>query len=188
MPIEIERKFLVDLEPAAWPVELLAASAADILQGYVTAPDGETEIRLRRICEVPAPGGVEDAELPLAPPVYKLAVKYDLPGSSWSGERQELEGRMTGEDFEKSWPLTAGSSLEKRRVSYGFWLPNDKMLAVAVDTFGGRLSGLQMIEVEFETRKEAEAFEHPYFFGREVTDDRRYRNRNLASADRLPSD
>jgi CYTH domain-containing protein len=40
--------------------------------------------------------------------------------------------------------------------------------------------------VEFASEEEAAAFRPPGWFGPEVTDDPRYRNRSLAEADRPP--
>jgi CYTH domain-containing protein len=79
------------------------------------------------------------------------------------------------------WELTEGRRLQKarRRVRLGD--------AVAeVDEYGGALDGLVVAEVEFDDEEAASRFQPPSWFVREVTDDKRYSNRNLAS-DGLPA-
>ena len=51
-----------------------------------------------------------------------------------------------------------------------------------LDIFKGRLEGLVMVEVEFGSEAEAEAFVPPAWFGVEVTADPRYRNSYLSTA------
>ena len=46
--------------------------------------------------------------------------------------------------------------------------------------YKGELSGLAVCEVEFDDENQAKEFLPPYFFGKEITGDARYRNRNLA--------
>jgi adenylate cyclase len=49
------------------------------------------------------------------------------------------------------------------------------------DIFKGENSGLEVVEVEFNSIEEAEAFNYhiPHWFGIEITEDKRYNNRNL---------
>ena len=47
--------------------------------------------------------------------------------------------------------------------------------------YSGALTGLSVAEVEFATEDAADAFEPPAWFGREVTDDPRFKNQRLAS-------
>jgi len=49
-----------------------------------------------------------------------------------------------------------------------------------MDFYKGELSGLAVCEVEFDDENQAKEFLPPYFFGKEITGDARYRNRNLA--------
>jgi len=46
--------------------------------------------------------------------------------------------------------------------------------------YAGDLAGLTMIDVEFGSEAAAERVRPPGWFGREITDDPRYRNRRLA--------
>lgn len=50
-----------------------------------------------------------------------------------------------------------------------------------VDIFEGYLSGLITVEVEFQTEQDSKVFIPPFWFGKEVTEDVNYKNKNLAS-------
>ena len=58
-------------------------------------------------------------------------------------------------------------------------------LVIELDVYAGSLSGLQVAEVEFGDEDAARRFRPPAWFGREVTDDDRFKNRSLA-VDGLP--
>jgi CYTH domain-containing protein len=49
------------------------------------------------------------------------------------------------------------------------------------------MEGLVLAEVEFPSREKSEEFEPPDWFGKEVTEDIRYKNQNLAQKD-VPKD
>ena len=49
-----------------------------------------------------------------------------------------------------------------------------------VDLYHGHLEGLATVEKEFQTEEEANSFTPPDWFGRDVTNDSRYKNKNLA--------
>jgi CYTH domain-containing protein len=53
-------------------------------------------------------------------------------------------------------------------------------LVVELDVFSGKNNGLVIAEVEFETQEQAELFQKPDWFGKEVTNDLAYRNSNLS--------
>jgi adenylate cyclase len=90
--------------------------------------------------------------------------------------RSESEIELTSEQFDSLWPATEGRRVEKtRRV----W-PLEGGPAAEVDVYAGRLDGLVVVEVEFVSASEAEAFVAPAWFGSEVTDDDRFKNRRLA--------
>ena len=46
--------------------------------------------------------------------------------------------------------------------------------------FKGKLEGLVMAEVEFESTEDAKSFEPPRWFGEDVTGDDRFSNRKLS--------
>lgn len=49
-----------------------------------------------------------------------------------------------------------------------------------VDEFSGALAGLFLCEVEFSDEAQAGAFVPPQWFGADVTEDGRYKNKSLA--------
>ena len=53
---------------------------------------------------------------------------------------------------------------------------------IEVDVFEGNLSGLVMAEIEFASVEASQDFRPPPWFSREVTDDARYKNKNLAQS------
>lgn len=130
-----------------------------IRQGYV-ALDGDTEVRVR-----------------ITPRAAVLTIK-----SGHGGTRVEEEVALDDRQGESLWQLTEGRRVQKsrRRVRSGD-------VEVEIDEYGGALDGLLVAEVEFPDAASCDAFEPPSWFGREVTDDRRYANRSLA-VDGLPED
>ncbi len=96
---------------------------------------------------------------------------------------EETEREITREEFDAAWPSTENRRLEKRRTNF----PLDGGLVAEIDVFDGSLEGLLYVEVEFESVDEAKAFDPPDWFGREVTDDYRYKNSSLARLG-LPED
>jgi CYTH domain-containing protein len=134
------------------PAGLESFASAEIHQGYIAVSDG-LEVRLRR-------KGARCTE----------TVKG--PGSLC---RLEIEVELSESQLETLWPATEGRRVVKRRyrVPYG---PH----TVELDVYRDRLEGLVTAEVEFDSVEASVAFEPPPWFGRELTEDPRYKNRNLA--------
>jgi CYTH domain-containing protein len=130
-----------------------------IRQGYIAA-EGEVEVRLRAKGEK-----------------LFLTVKR---GAGLVREEREVE--LSTHQFEVLWPSTEGWRLEKTR----YQVPIGE-LTLEVDVYSNPLAGLVTAEVEFLTEKDAATFVPPSWIGVEITDDRRYSNRNLARFGR-PSD
>lgn len=126
----------------------------DIRQGYVALHEDGTEVRIRDI----------DGE-------YILTVK-----SGGGMQRMEEEISVSADDFENLWQFTAGRRIEKVRYE----LPLDSGLICELDVFSGGLRGLVLAEVEFPSESAALGFSAPGWFGEEVTEDSRYKNKNLA--------
>jgi len=89
--------------------------------------------------------------------------------------RREFQIELDRPQFEELWPATQGQRLEKTR----YRLEAEGHL-LDVDVFGGSLTGLMVVEVEFGDERDAAAFVPPEWFDREVTGDDRYANRSLA--------
>jgi adenylate cyclase len=141
------------------PSALAFARRRAILQGYL-ALDGDTEVRIRR-----TPDGAT------------LTIKHG------SGEVRVEEELALGErQADALWKLTDGRRLQKVRREMRV-----DGVDVEVDEYAGALDGLVVAEVEFVDEASSQAFEPPPWFGREVTDDPAYKNRNLGMFG-LPAD
>jgi CYTH domain-containing protein len=142
------------------PPTLRLARGETIKQGYL-ALDGDTEVRLRTGSEPP-----------------KLTIK-----SGRGQVRTEIELDVEGRDASALWELTDGRRLEKtrRRMRVGG-------VQAEVDEYGGTLTGLVVVEVEFGDEQAASAFTAPDWFGREVTGEPPYANRSLACDGLPPAD
>ncbi|WP_051471455.1 CHAD domain-containing protein [Patulibacter minatonensis] len=196
MGIEIERKFLVDDDPATWGPAVTETRSWEIRQGYVTPPgaDPEVRVRLTRPAAGPTPGA-ESSEGPApptgtaeAPVVRQLTTKAARPGAGEDAVvRTEVEVGITAEEFDELWVVTDGRRIEKLRTEYRLGGAPDAPLCT-VDRFGGPLAGLVLAEVEFDGEDASAAFVPPPFLRVEVTADRRYRNAALAGAGRPPAE
>jgi CYTH domain-containing protein len=149
---EIERKWLVD-DP---PDHLNEHPSQQVDQGYLAIdPDG-TEVRVRRSDDVTV-----------------MTVKQ-----GGGRTRAEEEFAIPADRFERLWPLTANRRVQKRR----YRIPGPDGLTFELDDYGADHQGLVVVETEFPDERSAESFSPPAWFGREVTDDPRYKNQNLAKS------
>ena len=131
----------------------------EIEQGYLAITD-DLEVRLRRYGDQSF-----------------LTVK-----SSGNESRIEEEIEIDEGRFAALWPLTDGRRIQKRR----YRIPFGDGLTIELDVYHDRLDGLLTAEVEFNSLADATAFVPPGWLGPEVTDDRRYKNKRLAT-EGLPS-
>lgn len=153
--MEIERKFLIQDAPFGLSEH---AEAFEIEQGYFLTDVG-TKMRVRSKTNV-------DGDV-----VY---VQTRKEGDGLVREEDEWE--ISKEAFEAIWPDTEGKRLQKTR----YLIPHES-LVVELDVYHGPLEGLMTAEVEFESVDEAMAFEVPRWFGKELTDDHRFTNAELAT-------
>ncbi|MCY3868794.1 MAG: CYTH domain-containing protein [Gemmatimonadetes bacterium] len=134
--------------------DLTACTGVEISQGYLSVGENDPEIRLRRNGER-----------------FYQTVKIGK-----GVQRTEVEVELSQAQFDNLWPLTEGRRVEKVRyeIAEGIW-------TIELDVYRGHLKGLIVAEVEFETIDESSRFVPPLWFGREVTDDDRYKNAILAN-------
>jgi CYTH domain-containing protein len=121
-------------------------------QAYL-AVDGEVEVRVRD------KGGT-----------FLLGVK-----GGRGLERTEIELEVDAATFDELWQLAPARRIEKTR-----YLAPASGHTAEVDVYGGSLAGLVVAEVEFDSRRDAEAFVPPPWFGDELTGDARWSNAALA--------
>lgn len=89
--------------------------------------------------------------------------------------REEYNLPLTKEAYDSLLKKCDGVIIKKRRHLIPF---NDH--TIELDVFLEPLSPLIMAEVEFESIEDAMAFKGPEWFLKEVTDDKRYHNSNMA--------
>ena len=148
--VEIERKFLVGDVPSN--LDEYRSGAID--QGYLAIAQGGLEVRIRRYGEQSF-----------------LTIK-----SGGGPVRLEEEIEIDQRRFDSLWRLTEGRRIRKRR----YLIPHDDSYTIELDVYEGALSGLITAEVEFESPEAAAAFAPPAWLGDDITEDSRYKNRQLA--------
>ena len=89
--------------------------------------------------------------------------------------REEYEMPLTAEAFEHMLPKIDGILIDKIR----YMIPLDEKHVAELDIFQGILAPLRLVEVEFESIEEANAFVPPEWFGDDVTNSGEYHNSNL---------
>lgn len=135
------------------PQTVFHSRCAEIFQGYISSPNDVTEVRVRNIESK-----------------YYLTIK-----SQGHLIRSEHEVALTEEQFAVLWPLTEGKRIEKTRYFF-----HEKGRLIEVDVYKHPLIGLIVAEIEFMSVKESWEFTPFAWFGEEITNDARYKNRNLA--------
>lgn len=133
--------------------DLSGLRGKDVIQGYIAVTSDGTEVRVRQ----------------------KAGKYFQTIKSDGGLVRSEIEIELTKPQFEILWQATAGRRLEKTRYEIG--LDGAK---IELDVYKGALTGLIVAEVEFPTVRHSENFVQPAWFGQEVTEDKRYKNKNLA--------
>jgi CYTH domain-containing protein len=135
------------------PENLESFPKKEIKQGYVSISEDGTEVRVRQ----------------------KNNKFYHTTKSAGGLVREEIEREISQEEFDTFWAQTEGRRVEKTR--YEIPLEND--LIAELDIYHGGLDGLQTVEVEFHGNN-IEGFTPPDWFGDDVTENRAYKNANLA--------
>jgi CYTH domain-containing protein len=158
--MERERKFLITHAPGRlgrFPHKM-------IRQGYLAIPGrgdkNAVEIRLRD------EGGKQ-----------LLTVKGGRGQS-----RTEVEVPIAKSSFRSLWRLTKGKRVQKVRYK----IPLGQ-LTVELDVYRGKLRGLMIAEVEFESDRQLRNFRPPQWIGREVTGRDAFNNSRLATQDKPPA-
>lgn len=154
--MEIERKYLIHTLPkniTDYPHHIIE-------QGYLST---NPVVRIRRIDDN-----------------YYLTYK-----GSGLMVREEYNLPLTKESYEHMLPKIDGLLIQKIRyliplkpIDCG--LKDTKSLLAELDVFEGKLAPLMLVEVEFESVEDANAFIAPDWFGKDVTKDGRYHNSNLS--------
>ena len=134
------------------PENLDQYPSTEITQGYLAITEDGTEVRLRK----------------------KGERHFQTVKSGFGLQRNEAEIEISKDQFEKLWSMTEGKRIEKVRIQI-----DHSGIKIELDIYSGILDGLIVAEVEFPSIELANSFLPPNWFGREVTEDERYKNRNL---------
>ena len=92
--------------------------------------------------------------------------------------REENEKEITEDTYNKIIKYRIGRIINKLR----YRIPLDNELVAELDYYLDDLSPLVTVEVEFKSLEDANSFVVPTWFGKEITEDVRYKNDNLAVA------
>ena len=91
----------------------------------------------------------------------------------------ELEKNITDKEYENSKPFEGSQVIEKYRCI----VPIENNLIAEVDIFTGKLEGVIVTEVEFESTFQAETFKIPEWFEKEL-DNKKFSNRKISTQSR----
>ena len=154
---EIERKFL----PTALPGDLESLPSREIVQGYLSI---NPAIRVR------ASRGH-----------YRLTIK----GGGLVSRTENTFELGSEEAFLHLLKKCDGRVIRKRR--YLVPIQGYPHLKGELDVFKDELTGLVILEVEFPSEEEAQAFRPPAWFGEDVSRDGRYHNSYLSRCETVPN-
>ncbi|MFO7714533.1 CYTH domain-containing protein [Desulfosarcina sp.] len=135
------------------PAALAELTGSAIRQGYIIVAEGGVELRIRQ----------------------KQARFFQTIKAGEGLSRTEIEIELSQGQFQQLWPHTEGRRVSKTRYT----VPVGDHTA-ELDAFAGELTGLFLVEVEFPSESASRHFSPPDWFGAEVTEDRRYKNKQLA--------
>ena len=89
--------------------------------------------------------------------------------------KTEVEIPLSHEEYQSLLPLSQ-KNIKKTRYKIPL---NNKDIA-ELDIFPDERNNIQLVEVEFQNKKEMNSFIPPEWFGKEVSNDKTYANKNLA--------
>lgn len=158
--LEIERKFLVNEDKLLTEISLDNYDKYSIEQAYISTED--REVRIRKI----------ENSYSKSKCFMTIKSKDDLV-------RKEVEFEIPYNKYQDliSLEMYKGNIINKLRYK----VPLENGLIAEIDIYRQQLFGLVMVEVEFKTEEEAQLFQKPNWFGEEVTNNNKYKNRKLAT-------
>lgn len=101
--------------------------------------------------------------------------------------KSDVEGGISEFEMELPYRIACDLMYKQNQVLSKIRLKHQyDTFCVELDVFLGKLEGLLVAEVEFDSPEASKAFVPPAWFGREVTDDRRYANAALIETMSIP--
>ena len=114
-------------------------------------------------------------------PVVRIRRSNDTYYLTYKGEglmvREEYNLPLTKEAYAHLLPKIDGLLIAKKR----YLIPLNEKLTAELDVFEQELSGLLLVEVEFDTVEEANNFVPPAWFGEDVTNSGKYHNSYMSA-------
>ena len=151
--VEIERKWLV----RKIPEDLESYECLEIEQAYLSS---SPTVRVRK----------ENDE-------YYLTYKSSGKDSTHTlMSRTEYNLPLDRDSYEHLREKKDGILISKRR----YLIPIENGLKIELDVFDAPYEGLMVAEVEFESLEDAKAYDPPKWFGKDVTEDPKYKNAVMA--------
>ena len=115
-------------------------------------------------------------------PVVRIRRSNDEYYLTYKGKgmmvREEYNLPLNEEAFLHMLPKIDGILIDKIR----YLIPLDDKLTAELDIFRGTLAPLRLVEVEFDSEEEANAFIPPVWFGDDVTNSKKYHNSRLSQS------
>ncbi len=90
--------------------------------------------------------------------------------------REESETPISLDGFKILYGMIKGNLIEKTRI----YVPISECYIAELDIYHGALEGLMTVEVEFPDKESVANFIPPIWFGDDITEDKRFKNKNLA--------
>lgn len=90
--------------------------------------------------------------------------------------RSEIEPQIDIVSFQILTNLVQGRTITKTR----YYVSLNNNITAELDIYHGEFKGLITVETEFKSEMEANEFAVPSWYGKEITYDKRYKNKNLA--------
>lgn len=113
-------------------------------------------------------------------PVVRIRKSDDKYTLTYKGSglmcREEYNLPLNADAFAHLKEKIDGILIQKKR----YLIPLTEKLTIELDVFEGELAPLRLAEVEFETKKDAEDFVPPSWFGEDVTFSSKYHNSTLS--------
>jgi CYTH domain-containing protein len=135
------------------PFVLNGYKYAEIVQGYIAVEEGYAEVRVRKMDNK-----------------YMLTIKSDR-----TNFRMEEECMLSTQQGKRLLNFCKDRLIRKTR----YYIPYNEVI-IELDIFRGPLEDLKIAEVEFKNIEEMNNFIIPSWFGPDITEDKRYKNKNLA--------
>ena len=155
--LEIERKWLIDISKL--PMNLDSYPNKRLIAGYFEGENHE-KTRIRQEGDK-----------------YFKVIKGPRTNEGMVRDIGVGDIEITKEEFDGLWSKTEGERLSKTR----YFVPIDD-LVIELDAYDDfKNIGFYTVEVEFTSLEDAKKFVPPAWFGREVTNERGYSSRSLAS-------